>query len=188
MQTTPPLGAALFKIVAIKSADYPNLTPDKDFGDRIFWYDPDPYGHSSGLREVYPQPSPIVIGEIMSAVIEQAKRPTADMHHFTVEQRLNLIDRAEHIRAQVLIRAHRLLRGERENAIEPGRLLTEAQRASLFEGDLSEVAGVMLAASVIDHPAEITGQNDRSDFQQHRGDVKERSDHPSFFQSELERG
>src|SRR5689334_2454144 len=76
-----PSSAALYKVVLIKPADDPSFTPDQDLSEFIFWYDPNLSG--CFLRPVYPQPSPITIGKVIAALVEQAEPPTTDMHGLT---------------------------------------------------------------------------------------------------------
>jgi hypothetical protein len=157
---TPP-GAALFRVVQIKPADNLGLAPYEDLSKIVFWYDPDPCGHSSGLKPVYGDPLPVGIAEVVSTVVEVAESPATDMHGFTARDRLNLINRAEQVRADALVRAGRIQAREREDAVQSGRLLTEAQRTHLLQGDLSEVALVLLAISVVEDAAPVTGAAER---------------------------
>lgn len=156
----PPRGAALYKLVLIKPADDPSLVPYQDLSTLIFWYDPDPYGHSSGIKQVYPQPSPVSVGEVIAALIEKTEAPAADMVDLSLADRLNLIHRTENQRADALIRAHRGDTRKGEDAVKARGLLTEAQRADLLQGDLSTVGRVMCTTWVPNNPAEVARQDD----------------------------
>ena len=161
----PPRGAALYKLVEIKPADDPNLVPYEDLGALLFWYDPDPGGLSSGIKQVYPQPSPVSVGEVIAALIQETEFPAPEVDGMALGDRLNLIHRTENQRADVLIRAHRGDARKGEDAVKARGLLTEAQRASLLHGDLSTIGRILHATWVLNDPAEISGQDHSADIE-----------------------
>ncbi len=161
----PPRGAALYKLVEIKPADDPNLVPHEDLGALIFWYDPDPGGLSSGIKQVYPQPSPVRVGEVIATLIEAAEIPAPEVNGMPLRHRLNLIHRAENRALVTMVDAHRGDARAGEDAFKARGLLTEAQRAGLLEGDFTEVGRILLAAWMTEDPAPVAGQKHGSNVE-----------------------
>lgn len=165
---TPP-GAALFRVIEIKAADDPALAPNEDLGKLVFWFDPDPYGHSSGIKPIHGYPLPIGIDQISTAVIDKADAPAANVHR-PEPHGFDLI--RDISRAMTCERSDSVDRAAGKNTVQPRWKVAVSRLSRFLHGWLSPSERIWRAVGQSEHPAKVTGHDDRARRQQCRQHVE----------------
>lgn len=169
MLVNMPPGAALFRVIQIKPADDPALTPYEDLSKLVFWFDPDPYGHSSGIKPVHGYALPIGLDQISTPAVDKSDVPTrneggARPHGF---------DLIRHIRGAMSCECSgSAYRTAAEDAVQPGWEMVKSRFSRFLHRGLSPSDCIERAVRQGKHPAEIARQDYRARSQEGRQHVE----------------